>query len=483
MVKGRGLLSAVQSWNAKAPNDPTKAVESQRGYNTTGAIIFTRSASGAVANFSYADNFEGGNGRSTLAFITSTTTASGKRSQRRYDYATGSIVWGQNPDGTIKTATYDAAGRIIASMNQTTGASRRIVYAESGTLVATFSKSRGNAKELGSYVIYDGARRMRAKAKDPLSKASGYKGMYIFRDPMGRVTGKTVPSMMTSTWVVTEDGPIAANSAKNLPSGFVRVEPTVLVSAFALFDSGNGYYDPGTDDDSGYYVSDNEGFWHFVGDYDGAYNAEMNATWNEAGQYWDFGGNQDPVVVTDSGSDPPSDGGSWWDDFWGLFGLGAGAAGTAGAAGGMTGVAAGGSVIVVGTNGAGLDPNINPGGAGLNQQGVDTIGQHLRRPIFNNEYGTGMDYPPNKAMVDRLQSAVSQGCGCIDGPDANFYLHETYENALMNQGWGYDDAHQRALSNYGVTEYDLYHPDVIQAYPEHFNDSWFDYYGIPRPPR
>ena len=122
LVKGRGLLSAVQSWNVKAPNDASRVAESRRGYNTNGSIIFRRSTSGAVTGFSYADGFEGGRGQSTHAFITSMTSADGKRSQRRYDYATGAVVWGQNEDGTIQSATYDAAGRIISATRW--GASR-----------------------------------------------------------------------------------------------------------------------------------------------------------------------------------------------------------------------------------------------------------------------------------------------------------------------------------------------------------------------
>lgn len=480
LIKGRGLLSAVQSWNAKAPNDASKVVETRRGYNTNGSIIFTRSASGAIASFSYADNFEGSAGRNTHALITSTTAANGKRSQRRYDYATGAVVWGQNEDGTIQRATYDAAGRIISATNQTTGAFKRMIYAESGTLVATFVKGRANAKELGSYVIYDGARRMRAKAKDPLSKASGYKGMYIFRDSMGRVTGKTVPSKMSSTWVIAEDAATAADPVEKIPLGFARVNPATLGAAFALFQGGD-YYDWGTEEDNGYYVMGGDGFWHFIGDYDGAYNAELGATWNAGGGYWDFGGNQDPVIVTDDGGYPPSDWGSWWDDFWGFFGLG-GAAGAGVVAGGETAITAAGSIIVIGSSGSGIDPNLNPGASGLNQQGIDTIKRHLSRPELGSTDGTALQYKPNEMMVERLQSAVTNGCDCIDGPDANFYLHELYESALMDQGISATEAHQRALSNYGVTQFDLYHPDVIQTLgPSSFTRPWFDYYGIPYP--
>lgn len=48
----------------------------------------------------------------------------------------------------------------------------------------------------------------------------------------------------------------------------------------------------------------------------------------------------------------------------------------------------------------------------------------------------------------------------------------------MNQGQDYDAAHKAALDKYGVTEFDLYHSDVIKSMPEWFSPAWFEYWGI-----
>lgn len=48
----------------------------------------------------------------------------------------------------------------------------------------------------------------------------------------------------------------------------------------------------------------------------------------------------------------------------------------------------------------------------------------------------------------------------------------------MSKGLDYDTAHSAALDKYGVTEFDLYHPDVIKCMPEYFSPAWFEYGGI-----
>ncbi|HEX8475600.1 MAG TPA: hypothetical protein VF666_16345 [Pyrinomonadaceae bacterium] len=469
-VKGRGLLSAVQSWDVKDSNNASRVSESQKSYNTTGSTVVSRGTSGKETNISYADNFADGKGRNTLAFITEITFSDGKRTNKLYDPTTGATVWGQDKKGTVKTATYDDAGRLVATTNLTTGSSKRIIYDESGTLVATFSKSRANAKELGSYIIYDGARRMRAKAKDPVSKTGSYRGMSIQRDAMGRVIAKTNPTRMSSSWVAAETGSTATSSEKARPLGFVGADVNALGTFFAFFQSSGDYYDDDPND-GGYYGFEGDGFWHFYGDYDGAYNAEMNAVWNEAGGYWNFlDGDQSDVMVNGDGN-APDDANGWWDSFWSILGYGDGVTGEEAG----TAASSDGSVIVVGSGGPGADTTNTPGAGGLTNENINIIEQHL-----NSRFG---NIPYNTAMINRLRAALASGCGCIDGPDANFYFHELYENSLMNGGMSYAQAHAAALANYGVTEYDLYHPQVIQAFPQYFNDSWFDYYGLPRPQR
>jgi filamentous hemagglutinin len=104
---------------------------------------------------------------------------------------------------------------------------------------------------------------------------------------------------------------------------------------------------------------------------------------------------------------------------------------------------------------------------------------HLSRPVFTDPLTgeLGVESPENAAMIQRLEEALNQE-NTISGADANFYFHELYESTLMDRGLSYDEAHQQALIRYDVSEYALYPPDVIQAFPYLFNSAWFDFWGI-----
>ena len=80
-------------------------------------------------------------------------------------------------------------------------------------------------------------------------------------------------------------------------------------------------------------------------------------------------------------------------------------------------------------------------------------------------------------MIDRVSEALDNGEELI-GPDAEFYLHELEETRLMEQGLDYVNAHNSALEEFGVTEFDLYHPKVIKDMPEWFGTAWYEYWGI-----
>ena len=102
------------------------------------------------------------------------------------------------------------------------------------------------------------------------------------------------------------------------------------------------------------------------------------------------------------------------------------------------------------------------------QEGVDIITEHL---------SGDMQADFNDAMIRRIETVLQEG-GELKGPDAEFYFHEIEEAGLMNQGLDYDAAHNAALDKYQVTEFDLYHPDVIKAMPEWFSPAWFEYWNI-----
>jgi hypothetical protein len=130
-------------------------------------------------------------------------------------------------------------------------------------------------------------------------------------------------------------------------------------------------------------------------------------------------------------------------------------------------------VLLIVKSGLGRGRAKPPGITRADLGGVERIRWHLETQVGD---GAGDD-PPNRAMIQRLVD------GMWDSADQEFYKHELLEAELMEQGMPYDAAHETALKEFGVTERDLYHPEVIQEHPELFNDSWFQHWHLPKPQR
>jgi filamentous hemagglutinin len=113
-------------------------------------------------------------------------------------------------------------------------------------------------------------------------------------------------------------------------------------------------------------------------------------------------------------------------------------------------------------------------GVQVTEAGLDLISEHL---ATNVEGATA----ENAAMMGRLQTAMANGLRSF-GADANFYMHEAYEATMMNRGTEYAVAHAAALARYGVSQYALYHPQVIATLHEAegiFSEGYLKYWGIP----
>ena len=108
------------------------------------------------------------------------------------------------------------------------------------------------------------------------------------------------------------------------------------------------------------------------------------------------------------------------------------------------------------------------GGIRVSERGLAIVERHL---------ATLDAYPPNNAMIARLRAALQKG-EVIVGADANFYLHEVAEATLMSRGVGYDAAHAAALQRYGVSEFSLYHPEVVNSFREWFSPAWRKFWGL-----
>jgi filamentous hemagglutinin len=81
-------------------------------------------------------------------------------------------------------------------------------------------------------------------------------------------------------------------------------------------------------------------------------------------------------------------------------------------------------------------------------------------------------------MIGRLWGSVDSG-GSVSGADANFYNHEITESDLMGGGMAYEQAHAAPLELHGASPFSLYHPDVIQQFPEYFNEAYRAHWGLP----
>jgi len=413
LLAGRGLLNAVRRWDVTDANDSSRATSTYTGYNLNGSVAFTRDSAGRQANVEYGDNFSDGKNRGTLAYATVRTDPAGNRWATQYDYNTGAVVRNQDADGTVRTNSYDEAGRTIARANETTGAATRIVYGDNGIVVAAFSKKNANSKEIGFYTVYDGMKRVRARAKDPVSSTSGYKGIIITRDALGRAVSRTSPTKMTPTWVVAGPDDAIAGGFPQRPLGLISPGPRVLGAVIFLFQYGS-YYDEDPYDGGHYTDPDGDGYWNFVGDYDGAYNADLDAVWNAAGGYWDFCTDQTPVTVSITDiSDPGSDPSSSADSAAALAALAALLGAVAGAAGGAEGVE--GTVILGGAGGAG-----GGGGGGGGNTGGDVpgsfgsqdfaLGVHEYLSTFrgNANYYGNVDGSGFASFQDAIFNAVDQ---------------------------------------------------------------------------
>jgi hypothetical protein len=115
---------------------------------------------------------------------------------------------------------------------------------------------------------------------------------------------------------------------------------------------------------------------------------------------------------------------------------------------------------------AGAIEGADASGTAITEEGLNTVTSHLA------QFG---DFAPNQAMIDRLTSQLGS---TVTGADENFYTHELLESEFMGAGMDYDAAHAAALNQAGVSPYSLYHPDVIQQFPEYFNSNWNEFWGL-----
>jgi len=114
----------------------------------------------------------------------------------------------------------------------------------------------------------------------------------------------------------------------------------------------------------------------------------------------------------------------------------------------------------------------------LTEQGINDIEKYLDGLNALD----AVENADNVAMVDRLKAALLNGSP-LSTADAAFYEHELTEMTYVSQGMNPLQAHQTTLGNLNQNPFQLYDPAVVEANPQLFNDNWFNYWGLPPPPR
>jgi len=83
--------------------------------------------------------------------------------------------------------------------------------------------------------------------------------------------------------------------------------------------------------------------------------------------------------------------------------------------------------------------------------------------------------PANDAMLARIRAAAADG-RALHPSESNFLRHELTEADLMDGGMGYDAAHEIAGRTHPT--FGNYHPEVIDQFPELFNNNWRNFWGM-----
>ncbi|MFI5783214.1 hypothetical protein ACIA76_39340, partial [Nocardia sp. NPDC051570] len=107
------------------------------------------------------------------------------------------------------------------------------------------------------------------------------------------------------------------------------------------------------------------------------------------------------------------------------------------------------------------------GTASYNRADLDGVARHL----------STLDHSPvNDAMISRIDQSIANGRSLTEG-ESNFMSHEMTEAQLMRQGMSYDDAHAEAMKTHPFGK--NYDPEVINQFPEYFNNKYRDAWGLP----
>jgi RHS repeat-associated protein len=213
-LAGRGNLSVAIRFDVNDPNNQSgTAQETKYRVNTTGSVVMIRDAGWHATYVGYADSFSDNQNRNTFAYPTTLTDAEGYSSTTQYRYEFGAVTRTHSPSsGTGAGITYldvaksyDTLGRterVERFVGQASQGYRKFVYDTDYNYVHTYETLTGTtqADEFHSWVILDGAGRVRASASEHPGSTGGFAGRYLKYNSMGRLAERSNTIEIDQNW-------------------------------------------------------------------------------------------------------------------------------------------------------------------------------------------------------------------------------------------------------------------------------------------
>ena len=103
--------------------------------------------------------------------------------------------------------------------------------------------------------------------------------------------------------------------------------------------------------------------------------------------------------------------------------------------------------------------------------GLNKIKSHLTNDV------DGFEFKPNEVIVNEIEEMLANDQK-LTGAYKDFYEHELTESALMEEGYSYKQAHNKALEIHNVEPQALYPPQIVKEYSKWFNKKDYEYWGI-----
>jgi YD repeat-containing protein len=201
-IQGRGNLNRVRRWDVTDRDNEAKSMASTIGYNTSGAMIFSRDPLGHQARMIYTDSFSDSNDRNTLAYPTEMKDADNPSfsSRVQYNYDFGAVTRAQDLKEMAVVSIYDSIGRVERVRNEANGAYTRYVYAPDHLSAQSFTTINDLSSEFHKITYFDGHGRTRIAASEHPGSTGGYKAQRYEYDVMGRPVRQSNPTEVNGSW-------------------------------------------------------------------------------------------------------------------------------------------------------------------------------------------------------------------------------------------------------------------------------------------